>query len=157
LPVAIAISANLRDHRRDGRLPWRQLLPSLALIAAGIACVNQAELAALANQAGAEHARYFSGALLACGAVACWTWYPLPNADWLRHHAGRDPRTWATAQGLATLPLALVGYLLAISWLAASGNPLPLPLGPRPIVFVGLMAAIGLFASWLGTLCWNQA
>src|SRR5262249_25829990 len=111
----------------------------------------------LANQAGAEHARYFSGALLACGAVACWTWYPLRNADWLRHHAGRDPRTWATAQGLATLPLALVGYLIAIVWLAASGNALPLPLGPRPVVFVGLMAAIGLFASWLGTLCWNQA
>ena len=25
------------------------------------------------------------------------------------------------------------------------------------MVFVGLMLAIGLFASWLGTLCWNEA
>jgi len=24
-------------------------------------------------------------------------------------------------------------------------------------VFIALMCAIGLFASWLGTLCWNQA
>ena len=32
-----------------------------------------------------------------------------------------------------------------------------MPLGPRPAVFVGLMFAIGLFASWLGTLCWNEA
>jgi hypothetical protein len=26
---------------------------------------------------------------------------------------------------------------------------------PRPETFAGLMVAIGLFASWLGTLCWN--
>ena len=32
LPVVIAISANLRDHRRDGRLPWRRLFPSLLLL-----------------------------------------------------------------------------------------------------------------------------
>ena len=32
-----------------------------------------------------------------------------------------------------------------------------LPLGPRPEVFLGLMFTIGLFASWLGTLCWNEA
>ena len=47
LPVVIAISSNLRSsaavQRRDGRLPWRRLLPSLALIAAGIGCVNQGE------------------------------------------------------------------------------------------------------------------
>ena len=49
-------------------------------------------------------------ALLAIGAVACWTWYPIRNADWLRAHPDRSPRTWATAQGLATLPLAAVGY-----------------------------------------------
>src|SRR6476659_1503208 len=41
LPVAIAVSANLRNHHRDGRLPWRKLAPSLAVIAAGIALVNQ--------------------------------------------------------------------------------------------------------------------
>jgi drug/metabolite transporter (DMT)-like permease len=31
------------------------------------------------------------------------------------------------------------------------------PLGPAPLQFAGLMLAIGLFASWLGTLCWNEA
>jgi drug/metabolite transporter (DMT)-like permease len=34
---------------------------------------------------------------------------------------------------------------------------MPMPLGPRPFEFIGLMMAIGLFASWLGTLCWNAA
>ena len=157
LPVAIAISANLRDHRRDGRLPWGALLPSLLAIGAGIACVNQVELMALAHRPATDYARYGSGALLALGAVACWTWYPLRNADWLRRHGDRKPRVWATAQGIATLPLAFAGYVAVWLWLGARGDPLPMPFGPRPLAFVGMMAAIGLFASWLGTLCWNQA
>ena len=64
---------------------------------------------------------------------------------------------WATAQGVATLPLALAGYLVLWLWLAICGDPLPMPFGPRPLYFIGLMAMIGLLASWLGTLCWNEA
>jgi drug/metabolite transporter (DMT)-like permease len=157
LPVVIAISANLRDARRDGQLPWLMLAPSLALIAAGILCVNQAELATLGKLSQGDLVRYARGALLAFGAVACWTWYPLRNADWLRRHPDRSPRTWATAQGVATLPLALGGYVLLWLFMGASGNPFRMPFGPHPWLFVGLMAAIGLFASWLGTLCWNAA
>jgi len=157
LPVVIAVSSNLRDGRRDGRLPWLRLAPSLALIAAGIACVNQVELARLHADPAADLGAYALGGLLAVGAVVCWTWYPIRNADWLRAHPDRSPRAWATAQGVATLPLALAGYAGFWAWSAASGSALALPLGPRPAVFAGLMLAIGLFASWLGTLCWNEA
>jgi drug/metabolite transporter (DMT)-like permease len=158
LPVAIALVSNQRDAQRDGRLPWPRLAPSLLLIALGIGCVNRTEWQQLSLAGTVDVGRYATGALLAVGAVACWTWYPIRNADWLRHHAHRSPSTWATAQGLATGPLAAAG-------LAAFGcyqlvDPAPgfdLPLGPTPKLFVGLMLAIGLFASWLGTLCWNQA
>jgi drug/metabolite transporter (DMT)-like permease len=159
LPVVIAVTSNLRDAHRDGRLPWARLAPSLALIALGIGLVNKVEIdalqAAAANAGGGfDLARYATGALLAVGAVACWTWYPVRNADWLRAHPDRHPRTWATAQGLATLPLALAGYAIVWALLPASYAP---PLGPRPGTFVALMAIIGLLASWLGTLCWNEA
>jgi drug/metabolite transporter (DMT)-like permease len=157
LPVVIAITSNLRDARRDGRLPWGKLAPSLLLIAAGIGCVNHSELTALRADPQADLARYAIGALLAVGAVACWTWYPLRNADWLRAHGERNPRSWATAQGVATLPLALAGYALWWAFTAWRGDDFVMPLGPRPWFFVGLMLAIGLFASWLGTLCWNEA
>lgn len=159
LPVVIAICSNLRDHERDGYLPWAQLAPSLALIAAGIACVNQVELAALAGQTGAELRRYAEGALLAVAAVACWTWYPIRNADWLRAHGDRSPRAWATAQGLMTLPLALLGLALlpALQFMGLLDAGFDLPLGPRPWAYAGLMLAVGLCASWLGTLCWNEA
>lgn len=155
LPVVIAITSNLRDHARDGRLAWGRLAPSLVLIAAGIALVNHAEMSQLS--ADADLGRYATGALLAVGAVVCWTWYPVRNADWLRAHPDRSPRTWATAQGVATLPLALAGY--AVCW-AFAGTLLPgvaMPFGPEPAKYVALMFAIGLFASWLGTLCWNEA
>lgn len=161
LPVVIAVTANLRGHRagtrREDPLQWSRLLPSLALMAGGIALVNQVELRHLQADPGADVGRYAWGAVLAAGAVACWTWYPIRNAEWLRAHPDRNPRTWATAQGLATLPLALLGY--GVTWvaMAASGHSFEMPFGPRPTDFVMLMVAIGLLSSWLGTLCWNEA
>jgi drug/metabolite transporter (DMT)-like permease len=32
-----------------------------------------------------------------------------------------------------------------------------MPFGPEPLKFIALMMAVGLLASWLGTLCWNEA
>lgn len=156
LPVVIAITANRRNQQRDGRLPWLKLLPALGLIAAGIACVNQAELAALG--ASAQLRRYVEGTGLALIALACWTWYPIRNADWLRTHQDRSPRAWATAQGLVTLPMAVLALLgLVVTQDLSLPAGFDLPLGPRPPVFLALMLVIGLFASWLGTLCWNEA
>ncbi|MDP3223784.1 MAG: DMT family transporter, partial [Rubrivivax sp.] len=104
LPVVIAVASNLRGsaavRARDGRVPWRRMLPSLLLIVGGIACVNQAELQHLQLAGDVDVARYAWGALLAVGAVLCWTWYPIRNADWLRAHTDRSPTAWATAQGL---------------------------------------------------------
>lgn len=117
------------------------------------------------DRAGLDLSRYALGALLAVGAVACWTWYPIRNADWLRAHADRSPRAWATAQGLATLPLAALGFALFWAWneaadgawVAQGQQAFEMPFGPTPGLFLGLMFSIGLFASWLGTLCWNEA
>ena len=127
LPVVIAITARLRatrvGARVEARLPWGRLLPSLALIGAGIALVNQVELQRVRADPPVDLARYALGALLAVGAVACWTWYPIRNAEWLRAHAERSPRSWATAQGLATLPLALFGYAgLWACWRSAAAR-----------------------------------
>lgn len=159
LPVVIAVVAKLGGDR----VPWRRLAPSLALIAAGVGCVNHVELETLGSvgtpDVDAPGARYFTGAMLAIGAVVCWTWYPLRNAAWLRSHPDHSPRAWATAQGVATLPLALAGYAALWAWNAIDGPQaaFAMPLGPRPLDFIALMAAVGLFASWLGTLCWNEA
>ena len=59
--------------------------------------------------------------------------------------------------GVVTLPLALLGYLAVCGQLALSEPAFALPFGPRPEVFIPLMLVIGVFCSWLGALCWNEA
>ena len=150
LPIVIAICANLGR----GGIAWRRLLPSLAVIGLGILLVNRHELGRLAGGRSIED--YMFGSLLAFGALACWTWYPLRNAAWLKGRPGLASATWATAQGLATLPLALLLFA-GISLLVPSPAGFDWPLGPQPGKYLGLVLALGLLASWLGTLLWNRA
>jgi drug/metabolite transporter (DMT)-like permease len=172
LPVVIAIAANLSDRA----LPWRRLLPSIAVIALGVGLVNHVEFARLAlegSEAGDANrvgltasGGQVQGIALAFLAVACWTWYPIRNAKWLRIQPELSPSTWATAQGLMTLPLAAIGWVGLAGWyawrdfetaFAAVEAPFAFPLGPDPVGFVALMLTLGLTASWLGTVLWNRA
>lgn len=155
LPVVIPVFANLLYSHRDGKLAWSKMLPALACIATGLACVNIAELRhGLADMSGW---RYGSGIVLAMISVVCWAWYALRNAQWLRGNPDKNPMMWATAQALVTLPVSLVGYLAACGWLGLQQPEFALPFGPRPWVFVGLMIAIAVLCSWVGALCWNIA
>lgn len=156
LPVVIAVSSNL--GRRT--FAWTRLALPLALILAGLACVNADQWARLTEAA--EVQRYLGGAALAVLAVAAWTWYPIVNARWMQAHPDRSATVWATAQGLVTLPIAAVGFVLSLIWLHAGGTPhfagqAWLAPGDAPERFWLLMFAVGLAASWLGTLLWNVA
>ena len=153
LPVVITLVAAWRG---DSRVSWPRLLPSLLLIAAGLITVHRLEVGA-GVVADPDAATPWVGVLLATIGVLCWTWYPLRNADWLKAHPTSPPRAWATAQGLATLPLALSGMAVLTLVMHARADPFPMPFGPEPIRFVGIMLGMGLLASWLGTLCWNAA
>ncbi|MEJ8321868.1 DMT family transporter [Kosakonia sacchari] len=155
LPVVIPVCANLLYSQRDGKLSWRRLAPALVCIALGLGCVNIAELRhGLPNFSGW---RYGSGIVLAFTSVACWAWYALRNARWLRENPDKNPMMWATAQALVTLPVSLVGYLAACLWLGVQQPDFTLPFGPRPLVFITLMFAIAVLCSWVGALCWNIA
>ncbi|EKY5004093.1 DMT family transporter [Citrobacter amalonaticus] len=155
LPVVIPVFANQLYSQRDGRLSWLRLAPALLLIGIGLLCVNIAEL----NQGLPDFSgwRYGSGIALALVSVVCWAWYALRNARWLRENPEKHPMMWATAQALVTLPVSLLGYLVACFWLHGKMPDFALPFGPRPAVFVGLMVAIAVLCSWVGALCWNIA
>lgn len=155
LPVVIPVFANFLYSQRDGIIPWRQLAPSLLLIAFGLMLVNYAELRAGVVEF--DVWRYGSGIALALVSVVCWAWYALRNARWLREHPDKPPMMWATAQGLVTLPISLIGYVATCLWLSHQSSLFALPFGPRPVVFITLMIAIAVLCSWVGALCWNEA
>lgn len=154
LPVVIAICAKLFATEGDHHIAWRHLVLPLGLIASGLALVNSAELAQLHP---GQWRSYWQGALLACIALAAWTWYPLQNSRYLQQHPHISASTWASAQGLATLPLAAAGMLIYVL-LQDSSLPIYARLTePEPLRYLGLMLVLGFFASWLGTLLWNYA
>ena len=154
LPVVIAVVSNLGDRQ----FSWARLLPSLALIGAGLLCVNADQLTRLAGSSNAMTA-YLLGAALAIVANAAWTWYPIQNARWLRAHPSHTSTTWATAQGLTTLPMAIVGLAATVMYFKLSGDARFASSwsGAEPTKFWLLMLVIGFGASWLGTLLWNIA
>ena len=160
LPVVIAVSANLLDRHRGGgedSAPWLRLAVPLALILGGLLIVH-GDSAAQAGASGGDD--YLVGLGFALCALACWTWYPIRNSRWLRARGPGLSRAWATAQGLATLPVAVaagLGYWLWDSLTATGATGFAWPLGPRPLLFVLMCLLLGLAASWLGTLLWNQA
>ena len=79
----------------------------------------------------------------------------------MRAHPQHSSMTWASAQGIATLPLTIVGFVTTIACFSATGDTQftseTLCLGPQPMRYLALMLVIGLCASWLGTLLWNVA
>lgn len=162
LPVVIAVCANLMEKRVGGgveAVSWRRLAVPLAIIFAGLSVVQFGPAGAV-DGVSESALDYVLGLGLAVIAVGCWTWYPIRNSRWLRARPPGLSRPWATAQGLATLPLALLtacGFALWDIALGEADNLFAWPFGPRPMLFVGLMLLTGLAASWLGTLLWNKA
>lgn len=158
LPVVISICSNWAPGHPSEAVAWRRLAPSLLIIFAGLMLVNASELEQLGRAGNTRSTSdYALGCVITLGALAAWTWYPIMNARHLKQHPNIRSSTWATVQGLATLPLALAGFIGYGVWVALSGSSYDYPLGPRPLPFIGLMLTLGLCASWLGTLLWNKA
>jgi drug/metabolite transporter (DMT)-like permease len=153
LPVTIALYSNWIYRKEADAVAWSRLAPSLVAIFAGLMLVNTGEMSQLGHVERST-TQYVLGTVLALAAVAMWTWYPVVNARHMREHPHVDPAAWVTAQGLATLPLALAGYAI---FGAVGQSGFDFPLGPRPLAFVGLMLLIGVTASWLANVLWNMA
>lgn len=155
LPVVIAICSNWSPGHPSETVAWGRLAPSLIIIFIGLMLVNASELAHLDGSRSTSD--YALGCFITLGALAAWTWYPIMNARHMKQNPHIASSTWATVQGLATLPLALVGFAGYGVYAALQPAAYDFPLGPRPMEFIGLMLTLGLCASWLGTMLWNKA
>ena len=157
LPVIIAIFSNWSPYHPSESIAWKKLILPLGFIFVGLMLVNVAELDHLVGKR--SLAEYIKGGLVALLAVAAWTWYPITNGRYLKANSQVRSSTWATAQGLAVLPLALVGFALfgVANSLGINANHYAFPLGAQALKFVIGMVILGFTASWLGTLFWNYA
>ena len=162
LPVWISLFSNLTSHRSQAAhetIPWKHLLWPLLIILTGIIFVNISEMSQLGNITDNPSQRslqnYFTGIGCSLAGLAAWTWYPIQNSRHIKHNHHIHPITWATAQGITTLPVALLGLLLYALVQSHQRGVWVSPLGPDAGRFCLIMLVIGLMASWVGTLLWN--
>jgi drug/metabolite transporter (DMT)-like permease len=138
LPVTLALAGNVLERA----IPLRRLVPGSVLIVGGLLLVNGME-----NDG--SGAGYGIGLLAAAAAHLLWFGYGLGNAWFLKRDPGIDTNGWSSAVGVATLPFALVLWLIADSGDQA---------GPRDwTAFIAVSAGFGLLSSWLATALWNRA
>ncbi|HMZ10140.1 MAG TPA: EamA family transporter [Plasticicumulans sp.] len=139
LPVTLAIVGQWREHR-----PWRvRHLPPLALIVAGLACVNLGESGAVRGE------DYPAGVLAAVAALACWTLFGAANSDYLKRHPALPAGHWNNLLGAGLLPVALL--MLAVAPDTAARSPADWQ------HFWWIAAGTGLTAGWAASGLWNLA
>ena len=151
LPLSVTIFGR-KDH---GALPLRRLAWPLLVVALGIACINVDIFRHDGGAGGASLAHKLAGVLCAVGALACWTWYALDNARFLKRHAHVSSVEWAMLYGLASGVIALaVGAVALALQQAGGGDAAPARDWPR-YWLVCLLLALG--ASVIGNYLWNLA
>ncbi|HDV8353302.1 TPA: DMT family transporter [Burkholderia vietnamiensis] len=150
LPVTVTL-AGLSDH---GAVPLRRLAAPLALVIAGIVCIN-VDLFTSAAAHATTLGEKLLGIACASGALASWTWYAVANARYLQRHHRFGGNEWSVLWGVVT---GLIGGLcwLAILALPAGTIQAALP-ASRWQLFWLLNLALAIGASWLGNGLWNAA
>ncbi|RQH07939.1 DMT family transporter [Paraburkholderia dinghuensis] len=152
LPVTVTLLGR-SDH---GAVPLARLVWPLAMIAAGIVCINIDVFTAGASHG--DHASTLTkiaGLGCAVGALVCWTWFAVENARYLHRNAHFTGNEWSVLWGVVT------GALGALLWLAIlampSGTVQESVTASRWTMFWQLNLVLAIGASWLGNGLWNAA
>lgn len=155
IPVLVAIVSNCRYAREGRAVPWRNVLPPLAIIFAGLVLANWSEFARIAESSANGSLNFWIGAALGSAAVAAWTWFSIENGEWLLRHPQHSANAWTALQGVTILPTA--GALFALlAWPVGLMDTSASFLGETPLYFLGVVFMVGLLCSWIAMICWNQ-
>ncbi|MEX3932776.1 DMT family transporter [Paraburkholderia phymatum] len=154
LPVTVTLLGR-RDH---GAAPLARLVWPLALVVAGIACINVDVFGASGTTSGAgavSIATKLVGIACAVGALACWTWFAVENARYLQRQTHFSGNEWSVLWGVVT------GLLGALLWLVVALLPSATVdtshADTRWHLFWLLNLGLAFGASWLGNGLWNAA
>jgi len=152
LPVTVTLLGR-RDH---GAAPLARLVWPLAMVLAGIACINADVFSGAGGDAAAGNLlTRLAGVACAVGALAAWTWFAVENARYLQRNTHFTGSEWSALWGIVT------GLLGALLWALVALLPHSVVSAPaeparwHSFWLMNLGVAIG--ASWLGNGLWNAA
>jgi drug/metabolite transporter (DMT)-like permease len=149
IPLVLAIYGNLTERI----VPWRLLIPPLAMMAAGLLIVNAAALSA--PPTGLSSRDIIWGALAALAGMAVWCVYGVANAKAMRAPAAPGAFAWTGLQGvgamIGVIPLAVASPLLGWSAIPAHGL---LAGGGGLLIWAVITGALG---SWVAQYAWSIA
>jgi drug/metabolite transporter (DMT)-like permease len=153
----LPISVTLVGHKDQGSVPLRQLILPLLLVAAGIACINIDVFTHDAGN-GLPLASKLIGVLCATCALACWTWYSVDNARYLKRNPHFSSGEWSALYGVSS---GLIALVIALAALAVFHGDVTGAAGVASGRDWGLFwivnAVIALGASAIGNHLWNVA
>lgn len=151
LPVTITLLGR-RDH---GAVPLARLAWPLALVVAGIACINVDVFTTATSGTPVGVLTKLTGLACAVGALACWTWFAIENARYLQHQTHFNGNEWSVLWGVVTG--ALGASLWLVIGLMSDGNLQTTLASERWHSFWLLNLGLAIGASWLGNGLWNAA
>lgn len=152
LPVTVTL-AGRRDH---GAVPLARLALPLAMVLAGIACINvDVFFGSGGGQTDSSTGEQIVGLLCAVGALASWTWFAVENARYLQSNPRFTGHEWSTLWGIATGLLGLALGLVVVA--LPSGTVQAAVPDTRWHAFWVLNLVLAIGASWLGNGLWNAA
>nr|WP_189660647.1 DMT family transporter [Pseudomonas vlassakiae] len=147
LPLTITLYG--RNDR--GAVPIRRLIGPLALILAGMLCINLETFAFAPGDIGDK----LMGLFYALAALACWTWYAVQNSRCLKQSGHFDSHQWSVLIGVLTGLSSLVMLAVLAMW-----QPQQLQVeAPMARWWLFWAACLGcaVLGSWLATALWNAA
>jgi len=108
LPISITLLGR-KDH---GAVPLRRLALPLLVVAAGIVCIN---VDVFTQHGGDGGTQKLLGVACAAGALACWSWYAIDNARYLKRQHHFSSGDWSALYGLCSGLIALLIGALALA------------------------------------------
>lgn len=144
----LPVTVTLVGARPGEGVPLRRLAAPLALLAAGVVCIN---VDVFRSGEGAPAPRLVLGVLGAVLALTCWTLYAVWNARRLATTPTFNSHEWSLLTGVVTGALSLV--LIVPAFLVGGAGH-----GPGAwTLFWGVSLAVALGASVIGNGLWNAA
>ncbi len=148
----LPLTISMLGQRDQGALSLRVLAWPLALVAAGMVCINVEVFASRPGHA--ARPAVATGMLCAVGALLSWTWYAVDNTRFLKRNPRFSSGDWSGLFGIASGLVALAMGLVIL----CVGGVEPASAPPRDwLRFWGLITLVAAGASVIGNQLWNMA